>query len=114
MADPNEAAASADLNYVLVLYEPADSAAAEQEDSGALLQALRNDDGYQLTSTGWLLKTSQPAAGVFQSLRRLTMPGDALLVADVRGVGTQGIEDGHILFAELHRHSGGPAQPEQS
>ncbi len=114
MADPNEAAAApADLNHVLVLYEPADPLPAEQEDGGTLLQALRNADGYQLTSTGWLVKTARSATEVFHSLSRLTMPGDTLVVADVRGVGTQGIEDGHILFEELIRRSRGPAQPDE-
>lgn len=112
MVDPNEAAASADLNFVLVLHEPADPMAANQEDGGPLVQALRKAEGYQLTSTGWLLKTSEPAAQVFGSLTRCMMPGDRLVVAELRGVGTRGIEDGHILFEELHRRSRAPAHEE--
>jgi hypothetical protein len=97
MPEPAATAPAVNLNFLLVLYELAGSAAGEQERKEALVEALRSFNGHQLTSSAWLLRTPWSPGHVLEFLRRLT-PEDRLVVAEPARVGWCNIEDGYELF----------------
>lgn len=101
MADPGDHLPPDELRFLLVLYESADAPDEAPEGFGAVSQILERHPGYQLTTSGWLVKTAASPAALLQSLKEHITPGDRVLIGELSEMAWQGLENGHILFDDL-------------